>query len=238
MGPIGCPETSVRSYHHSLGNDSLDCSSHLLRATEALRHNCLTDSQANKQTNKETKRNQLTAWTKAPFPKQVLLQLLLKFRHRVHNSPLLVPMSSHINALQALQSCFLEDHHHHHHHYRPSRVRSSYTCLCNVLNEIRIKIAAITESKKKFLKFRFNIIPRPSQRICCNMLFWYNDEPLDLSPTIKLHDHPLSAVYLLAVVTGTHVTRTPYRQILCRRRQLCPHLTAILLQVESTFSQI
>ena len=68
------------------------------------------------------------------------------------------------------------------------------------------------------MKIRFNIIPRPSQRICCNMLFWYNEEPLDLSPNIKLHDHPLSAVYLLAVVTGTHVTRTRYRQVLCHRR--------------------
>jgi hypothetical protein len=74
----------------------------------------------------------------------------------------------------------------------------------------------------KFLKIRFIIIFGSSQRICCNVLFWYNEEPLDLSPTIKLHDHPLSAVYLLAVVTGTHVTRSWYRQVLCHRRS-CVH---------------
>jgi len=31
MGPIGCPETSVRNYHHSLRNSSHWDSSHLLR---------------------------------------------------------------------------------------------------------------------------------------------------------------------------------------------------------------
>jgi hypothetical protein len=31
MGPIGCPETSVRNYHYSLRNNSEERSSHLLR---------------------------------------------------------------------------------------------------------------------------------------------------------------------------------------------------------------
>ena len=31
LGPIGCPETSVRNYHYSLRNDPEECSSHLLR---------------------------------------------------------------------------------------------------------------------------------------------------------------------------------------------------------------
>jgi hypothetical protein len=31
MYPIGCPETSVRNYHYSLGNNSEGCNSHLLR---------------------------------------------------------------------------------------------------------------------------------------------------------------------------------------------------------------
>ena len=31
MGPIGCPETSVRNYHHSLRNNPEERSSHLLR---------------------------------------------------------------------------------------------------------------------------------------------------------------------------------------------------------------
>ena len=31
MGPIGCPETSVRNYHYALRNNPEQCSSHLLR---------------------------------------------------------------------------------------------------------------------------------------------------------------------------------------------------------------
>jgi hypothetical protein len=31
MGPIGCPETSVRNYHYSLRNNPEERSSHLLR---------------------------------------------------------------------------------------------------------------------------------------------------------------------------------------------------------------
>ena len=31
MGPIGCPETSVRNYHHSLRNNSEECVPQLLR---------------------------------------------------------------------------------------------------------------------------------------------------------------------------------------------------------------
>ena len=32
MGPIGCPETSVRNCHYSLRNSAEECSSHLLRS--------------------------------------------------------------------------------------------------------------------------------------------------------------------------------------------------------------
>jgi len=31
MGPIGCPETSVRNYHYSLRNNPKERSNHLLR---------------------------------------------------------------------------------------------------------------------------------------------------------------------------------------------------------------
>jgi len=31
MGPIGCPETAVRNYHYSLGNNPEERVSHLLR---------------------------------------------------------------------------------------------------------------------------------------------------------------------------------------------------------------
>jgi len=30
MGPVGCPETSVRNYHYSLGNNPEERSSHIL----------------------------------------------------------------------------------------------------------------------------------------------------------------------------------------------------------------
>jgi hypothetical protein len=33
MGPISCPETSVRNYHYSLRNNSEERSSHLLRGS-------------------------------------------------------------------------------------------------------------------------------------------------------------------------------------------------------------
>jgi hypothetical protein len=32
IGPIGCPETSARNYHHSLRNSPEERSSHLLRS--------------------------------------------------------------------------------------------------------------------------------------------------------------------------------------------------------------
>jgi hypothetical protein len=31
MGPIGCPETSVRNYHYTLRNNAEQSSSHILR---------------------------------------------------------------------------------------------------------------------------------------------------------------------------------------------------------------
>ena len=41
MGPIACPKTSVRNYHHTLHNISGECRSHLLHGESLKSHKCL-----------------------------------------------------------------------------------------------------------------------------------------------------------------------------------------------------